>query len=73
MSTKVKANRIKTVICQKVGHNRNMVPSEIYHTLSSLFPNNSYQEFKNIVKEMQKDRLLIPDIIHGGLTLPQTK
>lgn len=71
MNAKATARKIKSTITQKVEKTGNMVPSEIYTALSHIFPHNNYSEFKIIVKEMQKDKLLIPDIIYGGLTLPR--
>ena len=69
---KASAQSIRQRITRYVKTAGNLLPSEIYIKMSTLFPNNNDYEFRAVVKEMQKDKLLIPDIIYGGLTLPNS-
>ena len=69
-TNRVTAAEIKSEILSCVGRGRNLTPSEIVSNVMQLFPAHTYYEMKFLIKEMQKDRLLIHDIIYGGLRLP---
>ena len=71
MATRASAVRIKNAVLKTIQSEGSMVPSEISLALTNIFPHNTDWDFKRVIKEMQKDRLLIPDIIYGGLTLPR--
>lgn len=66
---KANATEIRDAIIRYVSERGSMSPSEIYVPATQNFPQNSYYEIKRIVKEMEKDKTLVPDIIFGGLTL----
>jgi hypothetical protein len=63
------AVEIRKAIITHVSSTRNILPKEIYPLMVNDFPKNNVYEIRSIVKEMQKDATLIPDIIYGGLTL----
>jgi hypothetical protein len=63
------ATEIRKAIINYVSLSGNILPKEIYPLMVNDFPRNNVYEIRNIVKEMQKDATLIPDIIYGGLTL----
>lgn len=67
--TRATVEEIRTAILDYVSGMGNLTPSEIFYPISALFPQNNHYEIKQVVKEMQKDNSLVPDIIYGGLRL----
>ena len=61
------AREIKKAIIEHVSVQGNLAPSEIFTSMIDSFPNNNHYEIRYIVKEMQKENLLVNDIIFGGL------
>lgn len=61
------AIEIRTAIINYVTSMGNLTPSEICVPMHFEFPHNNQYEIKRIVKEMEKDKDLVPDIVFGGL------
>lgn len=72
MSTlRATAYEIKQAIIDFVLKTGNVTPSEIYVPITNSFPLNNHYEIRYIVKELQKEKTLVPDIIYGGLRVSQ--
>lgn len=67
LQSRATATEIREAIVNHVTSMRNATPSEIVDPIHEQFPANNYYEIKRIVKEMEKEQVLISHIIFGGL------
>jgi len=71
LQSRASANQIREAIVEHVSSMRNATPSEIVNPIQEKFPSNNYYEIKRIVKEMEKEQILVSHIIFGGLMVAQ--
>jgi hypothetical protein len=67
IKTRATGIEIRKAILTYVSKMGNLTPSEIFYPINEVFPYNNHYEIKQIVKEMEKDNSLVPDLIYGGL------
>lgn len=65
--TRATVAEIRKAILDYVAEKGNLTPSEIFYPIGDAFPHNNHWEIRQLVKDLQKENALVPDIIYGGL------